>query len=969
MDQLRRGVPVWLTWLLSGALSAAPLVAGGVPFAAPVALAGLEAWGQRAIADVDGDGDPDLLAASDGSGGTTLRWYELQDGSAPPEFTEHLIFAFGGNELATHLVAVDLDRDGDVDAALLADDADDDTVTLLWAENDGTPADGGWTRHDVVSWDPPFGGILQSGAGGGLAAGDVDGDGDADLVAAYAEWEIFETDADGRTVWLRSDGSPANGGWSSEPLVDWSTDRTYSNFVLADLDGDADLDLVLDSNDTDLDRAEYLQWAENDGTPGVGFWLRRLVADLSDDFWPTQAAVADFDRDGDLDLACADGEAAAARWFQNDGSPGDGGWTSRTVTSPGDREDLVAADVDRDGDPDLVGFAGWYENDGTPASGAWTARTVIGLTPERADLDRDGDVDALRFGEDWAENLEIHRSGSLREERGVNTLVDEAFDVAVGDLDGDGDPDLVSAAEANDHVYWHRSDGTPGDQSVWSLSTLSSAVDGPRAVAIGDLDGDGDLDVVVASYNDDSVSWLENDGTLANWTKRVISAGAGGANDVALGDFDRDGDLDVACAQYLDNEISWYRNSGASPPTFGGFFVDSLPYDGPRALAVGDIDADGDLDLAAVSETTDRVVWYGNDGTPADAEWARHRTDNGESDGPKEVALADLDRDGDLDTLVANYVGGDFLWYENDGTLAGWTAHAITTCNGARGVAAGDFDGDGDLDALVSCFDEDRVKLQRSNGASPPDLATTVSSWLGANGARTVVAADLDRDGDLDGAVAQGVDDQIAWYENRGGQFRVSGAAAAGNPLYNDQLEAVLRATATHRGRAGDTALELAAVPVRLEESAGDPLNAFQAAALIDSVRLYGDDGDLLFEPASDPLVGSVSPAGIDGQGVVWIDLAPDQVAARVSAQQQKSFFVVLELAQPFGLFAAGTATLRASLVSSSPAPEAVDADFDLPLDAEWAADAPTALLVLLDVVFRDDLESGGLANWSSHLP
>jgi hypothetical protein len=362
------------------------------------------------------------------------------------------------------------------------------------------------------------------------------------------------------------------------------------------------------------------------------------------------------------------------------------------------------------------------------------------------------------------------------------------------------------------------------------------------------------------------------------------------------------------------------------------------------------------------------VVWYGNDGTPAGGEWAVHRTDGGESDGPKEVVLADLDRDGDLGTLVANYVGDDVLWYENDGTFVGWTARTITTCGGARGVVAADFDGDGDDDALVSCFDEDRVKLQRSNGGSPPDLSTTVTSSLGADGARTVLAADLDRDGDLDGVVAQGIDDQIAWYENGGGQFRVVGTTIAAAALGNDAQQGIFRVEVIHRGRVGDGWLELAAVALRFEESAGDPLDAFQAASVIDAVEFYGDDGDALFEPAQDPLLASASAAGIDAGGMVWVDLDDYLLAAAVPALAQRTFFVALDLAQPFLAFA--PATLRVTLATDGDSVcEADDREHQIPLDLEWRADASTATLALLDLLFRDDFETGNATRWSAASP
>ncbi len=956
---MQRAVPCSLAVPLATALALIGAVpeatAREVPFADPQLLAENTLTGELvAAADLDGDGDLDLV----GHGDENVRWFER---SGDGTLLARTVYAYPAGTIVYEAVVGDLDRDGDPDVAAVRENNAED-IYVDWFENDGTPGQGAWTKRNAWWSDA---GVGTEHRVRGLALGDVDADGDLDLVAGHWEHTVTGGD-DGRIDWFENDGG-AVPGWTSRTIQGWWSDREPRGLDLGDIDGDGDLDLAaMVPDDEDLAFGQ-VYWYVNDGTPGNGAWARHTIDDaLGSEIYRVQ--LGDYDRDGDLDLVAQD-YLGTLNLYENDGTPA-GLWP---VVSFGGGHEAGFADLDGNGWLDVLYFfpSGWLENRG----GWFSERDLPGSAsgrPAAADFDGDGDPDITYpdFGDLLRlENRTIHRSALLRDERNVNTLVDDAFDVAAGDLDGDGDLDLVSAAAGNDHVYWHHNDGTPGDDGSWSLSTLTDDLDGPRAVALGDLDGDGDLDVVVASYNDNSVSWLENDGTSANWTVRGVSAGAGGANDVALGDFDRDGDLDIACAQYVDDEVSWYRNSGASPPTFGAFFVDSLPYGGPRALAVGDVEGDGDLDLAVVSEDTDRVVWYANDGLPADGEWTRYRADNGESDGPKEVALADLDRDGDLDLLVAAYVGALALWYENDGDPTAWAPHSITTCNGVRGLATGDFDRDGDPDALVSCYDEDRVKLQVSNGGSPPDLSQTVSSLLGANGARTVLAVDLDRDGDLDGVAAQGTDGQIAWYENQGGQFRVIGANLAGSALYNDAVQGIFRAEVAHRGRAGDGSIELAAVAVRLEEAAGDPLSALQAAGLIDALRLYVDDGDGLFAPGSDALVASGSVAGIAAGGEVALDLADGLAAAAIAATAQRIYFVALDLANPYPGFA--PSSLRVTLLTAG-GPftwEAEDRDHDLPLDLQWRAELSTATLPLIDVVFRDGFESGSTAAWSSVVP
>ena len=937
---------------------AAPVVADEAPFAddQPLAAAALLS-DMVASVDIDADGDLDLV----GHGDEHVRWVER---GASGDWTVRSIYQYPAGTIVYDAAVGDLNGDGDLDVVAWREN-DEEDIYLDWFENDGTPANGAWTKRNAW-WSDAGPGTEHRPLS--VVVGDVDGDGDLDLAAGYWEELFSDPGGNGRINWWENDGGDPP-TWNDHTIQDWWGRRWPRALAMGDLDRDGDLDLAgamaYDGYETGT-----LYWWSNDGTPANGAWARTALNPAISGPDPDSVDLGDFDRDGDLDVVAKD-YLGLLELYENRIDDG-GSWSLVLSWSVSGRE-VRYADLDGDGWLDLLLTIPntWIEN----LAGSYTPESIHDLSGSAsgsgvaADLDGDGDADiAFAWGTVyWLENRTIHRSAFVRDERVANELIDGAFDVAVGDIDGDGDLDLVSAAEANDHVYLHRNSGTPGDDSLWSLTTLTSAVNGPRAVALGDLDDDADLDVAVASYNDNTVSWLENDGTAANWTKRVISAGAGGANDVALGDFDRDGDLDIACAQYLDDEFSWYRNDGASPPSFTPLFVDPLPFVGPRALAVGDLDGDGDLDLATASEDADALFWYENDGAPGE-NWPRHRFDGGESDAPKDVALADLDADGDLDLLVAAYVGDAAFWYENDGSPSGWTARMITTCNGARSVAAGDFDRDGDDDVLVACYDEDRVLLQANNGASPPDLSQTVSTYLGADGARTALAADLDRDGNLDGVVAQGGDDQIAWYENGGGQFRVYGTSIVDDPLRPDSVAGLFRADVSHRGRAGDGSIELASVAVRLEEAAGDPLSPIQAIDLIDDVLVHGDDGDGVFEVLVDPLLAAASAAGIDGDGVVRVALADLLPGAEIPAASQGTFFVALDLANQFG--ASAPATLRATLLTYDDSVcEADDREYQIPLDLQWRANLSTATVSVIGGLFSDGFESGDTSEWSSVFP
>jgi hypothetical protein len=293
----------------------------------------------------------------------------------------------------------------------------------------------------------------------------------------------------------------------------------------------------------------------------------------------------------------------------------------------------------------------------------------------------------------------------------------------------------------------------------------------------------------------------------------------------------------------------------------------------------------------------------------------------------------------------------------------------VAGCGGARGVEATDFDLDGDADVLLSCYDDDMIWLARSNGGSPPSF----SSWpwsASAGGVRTVVAADLDADGDTDGAAVQGSDDEVAWYENRGGQFRVLATSIIANPVGGQPLEPVFRADVTHRGRSGDNQMEVSSFAVRFEESAGDPLSVLQATALMDVVAVYGDDGDDVFEPGVDPFLASVSPAGIDFWGVVWVDLPDGLAGAAIAALAQRTFFIVLDIASPIGDLAPDT--VRITLLTEGDAVcEAEDRIHDIPLLIEHANNVSTATVAVVNLLtlFSDGFESGDTSAWSATVP
>jgi len=324
--------------------------------------------------------------------------------------------------------------------------------------------------------------------------------------------------------------------------------------------------------------------------------------------------------------------------------------------------------------------------------------------------------------------------------------------VAVGDLDGDNDVDLVTANidDNNVSVLLNQGDGTFASQVTYGAGGL------PHSVAVGDLDRDGDLDLVTANYGDDNVSVLMNQGE-GTFAGQVTYGGGSGSYSVTVGDLDGDGDLDLVTANVHDDTASVLMNQGEG--TFAGR-VDYSVGNTPRGVAVGDVDGDGDLDLVTANENDSNVSVLMNQG---DGTFASQVT-YGVGRLYYSVAVGDLDGDGDLDLVTANHWDDNVsvLLNQGDGTFAGQVTYDVG--NGSYSVTVGDLDGDGDLDLVTANIEASTVSvlLNQGNGT----FAGRVDYSVG-NNPRSVPMGDLDGDGDLDLVTANYGDDNVSVLLNR----------------------------------------------------------------------------------------------------------------------------------------------------------------------------------------------------------
>jgi hypothetical protein len=719
--------------------------------------------GRTVIADMDGDGKPDLVVGDGGAHGVSLYRNVGGSGSLTEASFASRVFIQTApvSESPWEIVAADVDGDGKLD--LLEANRGNNTISIL--RNISTPGNLN-TNSFAPSVDLPAGDLPV-----GVAVRDMDGDGRADVVAANLN--------SGNVAVFRNLGAPGSLSTNdfAAPMF-FPAEAGAHSLVVADLDGDAKPDIATANH-----IADSVSILRNLAVPGVidaGSFAPQFSLPAPD--YALCVKASDVDGDGKPDLLVSSVFGFALSVYRNVATPGSlsaGSFAPRVDFGLGGRGHTIShGDLNGDGKSDVVvdteieSYVSIFENLSTP--GSFTS-TSLGARVDLStgwnawgasvgDLDGDGRPD-IAFVNSYDNTVSLYRNVVSPAPEPVNPPVIADFSPKSGT-----NGSLVtltglnfSPVPSNNIVYFGAVRASIVAASPTSLTVVvpSGALYAPITATVDGL--------VAAASTPFQPTFAGGNSTLsvASFAPRFDLAGGHGAHRSVIADLDGDGKPDLAVANVYGHTISLFRNVSSPGALTAGSFAARVDLaapgavdtsDNPYGLGTADVDGDGKLDLVACDRLGNNISIYRNTavaGTLGASSFAAYVNFPVGAD-PRYARVADLDGDGRADIVSCNFAANTISILRNIGTAGTLNPSSfaprvdLPAGTGPYDVAIGDLDGDGKPDLAVVDLDSFTMSVYRN--LSTPGTLTANSfaprvSFAAPDGSDTIAFGDIDGDG------------------------------------------------------------------------------------------------------------------------------------------------------------------------------------------------------------------------------
>lgn len=620
--------------------------------------------------DMNGDSILDLFVQSYGSH-DSIAWYQ-NDGFGG--FGDPLYVIKGGSYLDwfNEMRTGDLDGDGDLD--ILGSVMNSNKI--VWHENNGMGVFGPEN-------------IVDSGLDNesGLRPIDINNDGIVDIVA-------YEIDNQGIFTWYEGLG----GGLFAGQQLLWALPYPFGYDVeFIDVEHDGDYDMVVDAGGSGL----YIRY--NDGLGGfpIGTSFNGGLQNVID------IDTVDMNSDGFPDLLVASSSESSVAWLENDTA---GLFLPPSIISDSavGVRDAAAGDIDGDGDydvmiaSDVLDSVYWIRNYG---SGFDSLIGVYGgievsLNLLLCDIDSDGDSDVIiPDGADHYVAIAINDSaGTFSSSSYLSKYTDDPVVVTYTDVDADGIADVIVGSDEDGKISWYKRSlsGSLGRQLI-----ISDSIPGLHSLDVHDLDGNGAVDIAYGTLTSDGgqVGILLNDGVGGFTLSQIVDETNWWRPTFELIDVNSDGFLDMFISGFQNDSLKVFLNNGVGQYSL----LQSYQHSSVNIvtdIASGDIDSDGNQDIALISNGTDQVMWLAGNGVGAfgSPTSVAPTTDNGMI-----LKILDVDLDGDVDIVcsTAGWQNNYLLKYNNDGTGMFSGAYVLDSLLEIDCLIKSDVNADGYVDLIA----------------------------------------------------------------------------------------------------------------------------------------------------------------------------------------------------------------------------------------------------------------------------
>ncbi len=617
--------------------------------------------------DLDNDGLIDILAVSQIN--DNVGWYK-NNGDGNFSIQQYI------NDDAPHaasVTAADVDNDGDMD--VMSAQKGDNTILLYL--NDGN---GNFSTPEIITSSAEIPVVVTT--------GDLNNDSFPDIIAGYGQTD--------KIVLFMNNGD----GTFQDGVIITSQADFITNITTADIDMDGDADIISTSKNDNK-----LAWYRN--LDGTGTFSEQIVIsqNLSAVYGLT---VADFDLDGDMDIVTSSPNDDLILLFKNENQDFQPMVISSEIQDP---KGLAAGDFNGDGLIDIAaadaweaGYTNkidWFENGKSCFVVHNINKSISSWQLAMTDYNQDGNIDIF-----YSDGQSVRRvdnqgaGGSFSEE---HILFDQGYniwDLKFADANNDGYDDLFVADAMGDHIFWLENLGGTGEFS--GPNDIDTQCNEPASMDLSDIDGDNNIDLVVALVNENKIALYLNTQGNGNFTKTIVADTLNSPMSLCFSDYDNDGDDDIFYSGY----------------TFIGYLIN----DGTGSFSGGGIAAP--------------TVSYSD-----------------------ELSSADLNNDG-YDDIVCNPGYATWLINNQDGTF---TKHEIETWGGSYGIATGDLNNDNYTDIISAAGNVNRAYyLKNINGGE--DFEN--KSYAVEQEIREVLTGDINNDGYDDITLGCWPAENLSWAEN-----------------------------------------------------------------------------------------------------------------------------------------------------------------------------------------------------------